>query len=71
MLEVVVMDASSWTLLILGIIGLLLIIFWIVEFIDMLGNKKLRKDTRLILAILFLVFSLISAIVYYIWKKMK
>lgn len=52
------------------IIGILALIFVVVEFVDMIKSKKLKKDTKLILVILFIVASLLTAIVYYIWKRL-
>jgi uncharacterized membrane protein len=64
--EVVFMDLMTWLLLIVGILA---IVFVVVEFIDMLKNKRIKKDTKLVLIILFIVASLVTAIIYWIWKK--
>jgi H+/Cl- antiporter ClcA len=62
---------ENWTVgMWLGlIVGILAFIFWIVEFIDMIKSKKLKKETKLILAILFIVASILTAIIYWVWKN--
>lgn len=57
---------GMWLGLVFGIIAL---IFWIVEFVDMLKSKKLKKESKLILTILFIVASLLTAIIYWVWKN--
>jgi hypothetical protein len=68
--EVVAMF-ENWTVgMWLGlIIGILAFVFVVIEFIDMIKSRKLSKETKLVLTILFLVFTLLTAIIYWVWKN--
>jgi hypothetical protein len=61
----------DWTILmaLLFLIVVLMFVFVIVQFIDMLKSRKLKKQTKLVLIILFILASFLTAIIYWIWKK--
>jgi hypothetical protein len=48
---------------------LFLIIFWIVEFIDLIKNKKINKYVKAIWVILFFALPILSAIIYWVIKN--
>ena len=53
-----------WLLVVAGLV------FWIWQFVRMLNDRKLKKETKLILVVLFLVASLLTALVYWIYKTL-
>jgi len=60
----IIFGGISW------LIYLVFFAFWLWMFIDLLTKqKKMKEESKLIWIVLFLVFSLITAIVYAIIKK--
>lgn len=47
----------------------ILLIFWVWMFIDMLNSRRLTKQSKLILGILFFVASLVTAIVWFFARR--
>jgi hypothetical protein len=53
------------------IICLLAVFFWAWAFVDMLMRRKVKTGNKILLSISFLVFNMITAIVWWIYKLNK
>ena len=46
-----------------------LVVFWIWALVDMLQSRRIKKQTKMILVILFIVVNILTAIVWAIMRK--
>jgi protein-S-isoprenylcysteine O-methyltransferase Ste14 len=60
---------SGFGLLIVLIIIIAILFFWIWMFFDMWKSRKIKKETKIILTILFLIANLLTAIMWAIFRK--